>query len=135
MDLYDSCMPLTIKANTILEERTCPISDLPFPSVQIPGRLFYFDESRPCKRHPPLHRPLYHPSLRTTLSFVVSTMNIRPARVSLHIILTGSLRCLSVLSKIDDLMGMQACNLQNLPENYTMRYCTLKILSDTMRDN
>ncbi|THH29140.1 hypothetical protein EUX98_g5047 [Antrodiella citrinella] len=30
-------------------------------------------------------------------------MNIRPAR-------------------IDDLMGMQACNLQNLPENYTMRY-------------
>ena len=20
-------------------------------------------------------------------------------------------------------MGMQACNLQNLPENYTMRYC------------
>ncbi|KAF8663457.1 hypothetical protein AX16_001027 [Volvariella volvacea WC 439] len=30
-------------------------------------------------------------------------MNIRPIRV-------------------DDLMGMQACNLQNLPENYTMRY-------------
>ncbi|CAL1701040.1 unnamed protein product [Somion occarium] len=30
-------------------------------------------------------------------------MNIRPARV-------------------DDLMGMQACNLQNLPENYTMKY-------------
>ncbi|KIM46389.1 hypothetical protein M413DRAFT_441481 [Hebeloma cylindrosporum] len=30
-------------------------------------------------------------------------MNIRPMRV-------------------DDLMGMQACNLQNLPENYTMRY-------------
>jgi N-alpha-acetyltransferase 10/11 len=21
-------------------------------------------------------------------------------------------------------MGMQACNLQNLPENYTMKYCT-----------
>ncbi|KAI0796825.1 acyl-CoA N-acyltransferase [Abortiporus biennis] len=30
-------------------------------------------------------------------------MNIRPARV-------------------DDLAGMQACNLQNLPENYTMKY-------------
>ncbi|TFY52757.1 hypothetical protein EVG20_g10416 [Dentipellis fragilis] len=30
-------------------------------------------------------------------------MNVRPARV-------------------DDLMGMQACNLQNLPENYTMKY-------------
>lgn len=24
--------------------------------------------------------------------------------------------------RVDDLMGMQACNLQNLPENYTMRY-------------
>ncbi|KAJ7228494.1 acyl-CoA N-acyltransferase [Mycena pura] len=24
--------------------------------------------------------------------------------------------------RIDDLPGMQACNLQNLPENYTMRY-------------
>jgi len=24
--------------------------------------------------------------------------------------------------KVDDLLGMQACNLQNLPENYTMRY-------------
>lgn len=30
-------------------------------------------------------------------------MNIRPVRV-------------------DDLPGMQACNLQNLPENYTMKY-------------
>ncbi|KII94896.1 hypothetical protein PLICRDRAFT_97764 [Plicaturopsis crispa FD-325 SS-3] len=30
-------------------------------------------------------------------------MNIRPA-------------------KIDDMTGMQACNLQNLPENYTMKY-------------
>ncbi|KAI0311968.1 acyl-CoA N-acyltransferase [Amylostereum chailletii] len=30
-------------------------------------------------------------------------MNIRPA-------------------KVDDLMGMQACNLQNLPENYTLKY-------------
>lgn len=27
--------------------------------------------------------------------------------------------------QVDDLMGMQACNLQNLPENYTMKYCTL----------
>ncbi|KAF9464384.1 acyl-CoA N-acyltransferase [Collybia nuda] len=24
--------------------------------------------------------------------------------------------------RIDDLLGMQACNLQNLPENYTMKY-------------
>ena len=23
----------------------------------------------------------------------------------------------------EDMPGMQACNLQNLPENYTMRYC------------
>jgi hypothetical protein len=27
--------------------------------------------------------------------------------------------------QVDDLLGMQACNLQNLPENYTMRYCTI----------
>jgi len=26
--------------------------------------------------------------------------------------------------RVEDLMGMQACNLQNLPENYTMRYYT-----------
>ncbi|THH05086.1 hypothetical protein EW145_g5050 [Phellinidium pouzarii] len=25
-------------------------------------------------------------------------------------------------ARINDLMGMQACNLQNLPENYTMKY-------------
>ncbi|PPQ77696.1 hypothetical protein CVT25_011131 [Psilocybe cyanescens] len=24
--------------------------------------------------------------------------------------------------RVEDMMGMQACNLQNLPENYTMRY-------------
>jgi len=24
--------------------------------------------------------------------------------------------------RVDDLIGMQACNLQNLPENYTMKY-------------
>ncbi|KAF9006575.1 acyl-CoA N-acyltransferase [Cyathus striatus] len=24
--------------------------------------------------------------------------------------------------RVDDLMGMQACNLQNLPENYSMKY-------------
>ncbi|KZV80552.1 acyl-CoA N-acyltransferase [Exidia glandulosa HHB12029] len=28
-----------------------------------------------------------------------------------------------------DLMGMQACNLQNLPENYTMRYYIYHMLS------
>lgn len=28
----------------------------------------------------------------------------------------------------EDLLGMQACNLQNLPENYQMRYCMLTIL-------
>jgi hypothetical protein len=27
------------------------------------------------------------------------------------------------LQQADDLTAMQACNLQNLPENYTMRYC------------
>jgi len=26
------------------------------------------------------------------------------------------------LAKVEDLMGMQACNLQNLPENYMMRF-------------
>ncbi|TDL29932.1 acyl-CoA N-acyltransferase [Rickenella mellea] len=26
------------------------------------------------------------------------------------------------VARVDDLMGMQACNLQNLPENYTMKY-------------
>ncbi|KAF9057946.1 acyl-CoA N-acyltransferase [Panaeolus papilionaceus] len=25
-------------------------------------------------------------------------------------------------ARVEDLMGMQACNLQNLPENYTMKY-------------
>ncbi|THG97140.1 hypothetical protein EW026_g4797 [Hermanssonia centrifuga] len=25
-------------------------------------------------------------------------------------------------ARVDDLQGMQACNLQNLPENYTMKY-------------
>jgi len=27
-------------------------------------------------------------------------------------------------------MGMQACNLQNLPENYVMRFCAYQILPD-----
>jgi len=26
------------------------------------------------------------------------------------------------VAQVDDLMGMQACNLQNLPENYAMKY-------------
>ncbi|KAI0650269.1 acyl-CoA N-acyltransferase [Trametes maxima] len=26
------------------------------------------------------------------------------------------------LARVDDLLGMQACNLQNLPENYTLKY-------------
>jgi len=26
------------------------------------------------------------------------------------------------VARVEDLMGMQACNLQNLPENYTMKY-------------
>ena len=26
-------------------------------------------------------------------------------------------------AQVEDLQGMQACNLQNLPENYTMKYC------------
>ena len=28
-------------------------------------------------------------------------------------------------SQVDDLTGMQACNLHNLPENYTLKYCAL----------
>ena len=30
----------------------------------------------------------------------------------------------SWILQVEDLSAMQACNLQNLPENYTMRYCT-----------
>lgn len=45
-------------------------------------------------------------------------MNIRQATVRL------SMR----LQQLDDLMGVQNCNLHNLPENYTMRYCTLSHL-------
>jgi len=30
---------------------------------------------------------------------------------------------------VDDLSGMQACNLQNLPENYTMKYYLYHILT------
>ena len=37
----------------------------------------------------------------------------------------------SPCEQVEDLLGMQACNLQNLPENYTMRYCKtiLQVLS------
>ena len=30
-------------------------------------------------------------------------------------------------------MGMQACNLQNLPENYTMRYCQSALFMDPLK--
>ena len=43
-------------------------------------------------------------------------MNIRQATVSNY-------QPLSANEKADDMMGMQECNLHNLPENYTMRYC------------
>ncbi|KAI5117871.1 hypothetical protein M0805_006573 [Coniferiporia weirii] len=33
------------------------------------------------------------------------------------------------VARVDDLMGMQACNLQNLPENYTMKYYLYHLLS------
>ncbi|KAI0729340.1 acyl-CoA N-acyltransferase [Fomitopsis betulina] len=33
------------------------------------------------------------------------------------------------LARVEDLAGMQACNLQNLPENYTMRYYLYHILT------
>lgn len=36
-------------------------------------------------------------------------------------------------AQVDDLMGMQACNLQNLPENYSMKYCTSRTLIHTTR--
>ena len=32
--------------------------------------------------------------------------------------------CLLIFTQVEDLAGMQACNLHNLPENYTMKYCT-----------
>ena len=31
--------------------------------------------------------------------------------------------------QVEDEMGMQACNLQNLPENYTMKYCAFATLT------
>lgn len=31
--------------------------------------------------------------------------------------------------QIDDQLGMQNCNLHNLPENYTMRYCAFGVCS------
>lgn len=43
-------------------------------------------------------------------------MNIRQATVSTYLPLSAN-------EKADDMMGMQECNLHNLPENYTMRYC------------
>ncbi|KAF8917848.1 acyl-CoA N-acyltransferase [Mucidula mucida] len=33
------------------------------------------------------------------------------------------------VARIDDTMGMQACNLQNLPENYTMKYYLYHLLT------
>ncbi|KAI0352097.1 acyl-CoA N-acyltransferase [Trametes cingulata] len=33
------------------------------------------------------------------------------------------------VARAEDLQGMQACNLQNLPENYTMRYYMFYLLS------
>jgi len=33
------------------------------------------------------------------------------------------------LARVDDLPGMQGCNLQNLPENYTMKYYLYHILT------
>ncbi|KAI0689459.1 acyl-CoA N-acyltransferase [Cerioporus squamosus] len=33
------------------------------------------------------------------------------------------------LARVEDLVGMQACNLQNLPENYTLRYYIYYLLS------
>ncbi|KAI0831875.1 acyl-CoA N-acyltransferase [Trametes gibbosa] len=33
------------------------------------------------------------------------------------------------VARAEDLQGMQACNLQNLPENYTMRYYLFYLLS------
>lgn len=33
------------------------------------------------------------------------------------------------LRQVDDLLGMQSCNLHNLPENYTMRYCMCILLT------
>lgn len=49
-------------------------------------------------------------------------MNIRPMRVS-SIFDFPQVPLGLVVVKVEDLPGMQACNLQNLPENYTMRYC------------
>jgi hypothetical protein len=42
-----------------------------------------------------------------------------------HSILLGHLGC----PQVEDMAGMQACNLQNLPENYTMKYCARPMAS------
>lgn len=57
-------------------------------------------------------------------------MNIREATVrylsfaSLTLVVpAGLIRPPRSTRQVDDLLGMQNCNLHNLPENYTMRYC------------
>lgn len=56
----------------------------------------------------------------------VMSVSIRPARVCvLQLVSTGTR---INTRQADDLTAMQACNLQNLPENYTMRYCIHLIL-------
>jgi hypothetical protein len=41
----------------------------------------------------------------------------------IRFVLTALMTILLRSAQPEDLMGMQACNLQNLPENYVMRYC------------
>lgn len=51
------------------------------------------------------------------------TMNIREATVSAPVTGSEGRRLADNLLQINDQLGMQNCNLHNLPENYTMRYC------------
>lgn len=57
-------------------------------------------------------------------------MNIRPATVSISFFRYTYVLADSFCTKVDDLMGMQACNLHNLPENYTMKYCPYILLDN-----
>lgn len=51
------------------------------------------------------------------------SVNVRLMRVSTRFTGIADVMWINA-SQVDDLTGMQACNLQNLPENYTMKYCS-----------
>lgn len=60
---------------------------------------------------------------QSSLSIGIAVMNIREATVSDQQSCIYSLEGADFGCKVNDQLGMQNCNLHNLPENYTMRYC------------